>query len=327
MNISTALTLPVTYSLVSSKALQEELLPLYKFSGESIVIFLYQGIHDTYLIQGPLSKYILRIYRAGWKTFGQVEAELHLLQVLKDQGISVSYPIADTQDIFIHRINSPEGERYAVVFSYAQGEKLTSLNSNQACSFGKLMASIHLTTQGRQIGNLQRDYSVSSILEGTLEAIQTVLPTCCEAHKKLTTVCEVLTKKLSPEVLEELKLGICHGDPHYENICIEPATGKVSIYDFDFSGNGYLLYDVGSFCFYERNSKENIESFLKGYNQVMPLTKTERALVPYFTILMRLFHVGARSKNADGIKNPLWFPGEIAEKINDIEKEVRRLSD
>jgi Ser/Thr protein kinase RdoA (MazF antagonist) len=123
-----------------------------------------------------------------------------------------------------------------------------------------------------------------------------------------------------------LKAGICHGDPHHENLFIEPTTGQVTMFDFDFSGNGYLLYDLGCFCFYERQRKPNTEAFLDGYSQVMPLTRTERELVPCFTVLMRLFHLGARSRNADGIKNPLWPPDEIAAKIDDIEQEARGLT-
>jgi hypothetical protein len=40
---------------------------------------------------------------------------------------------------------------------------------------------------------------------------------------------------------------------------------------------------------------------------------------------VRLFHLGARSQHADGIKTPLWPPAEIVAKIDDIEKEARRL--
>ncbi len=98
------------------------------------------------------------------------------------------------------------------------------------------------------------------------------------------------------------------------------------MFDFDFAGNGCLLYDLGSFCFYERGREENIAAFLAGYARVMPLSPAELALVPCFTVLMRLFHLGARSQNADGLKNPLWPPGEIAAKIADIEKEARGLT-
>jgi Ser/Thr protein kinase RdoA (MazF antagonist) len=150
---------------------------------------------------------------------------------------------------------------------------------------------------------LQRDYSVASIFVETRQAIRIVLPAHREAHQQLKRIRGLLARRLTPAVLNTLKTGICHGDPHHENLFIEPDTGKVTMFDFDFSGNGHLLYA-----------------------QAMPLTGAERELVPCFTVLMRLFHLGARSKNADGIKNPLWAPDEIAAKIDDIEKEARGLT-
>jgi Ser/Thr protein kinase RdoA (MazF antagonist) len=321
MNPPAALILPVTYSLVSAPALQGQLLPLYALAKEATVSLLAQGMHDTYLVAGSHEKYILRIYRAGWKTFAQVEAELRVLRLLQAQGLPIAYPVADAQGRMVHRIASPEGERYAVLFAHAEGEKIQVLTPAQAALFGKYVGQMHAITGGRQDGQLQRDYSVSRILEGTRQDIRTVLPAQREAHQQLERIFGRLNAQLTPAVLKTLKAGICHGDPHHENLFIEPAAGKVTMFDFDFSGNGFLLYDLGCFCFYERQRQPNVEAFLEGYAQAMPLTRTERELVPCFTVLMRLFHLGARSRNADGIKNPLWAPGEIAAKIDDIEKE------
>lgn len=325
MPMHPAFALPVSYSLVSSQALQRELLPLYFHPQEAKAHFIYQGMHDTYLIQGPVAKFIFRIYRVGWKTFRQVEAELQLLLLLQNQGLSVAYPIADQSGVYIHRITCPEGERYGVLFAYASGEKLPSLTPELAYQFGKYMADLHLITRGRQMEHLQRDYTPGSILAATLRAVKTVLPDNEEVHRTLERVNGALTSKLTPAVLQELTWGICHGDPHHENVFVEPVTHTVTMFDFDFSGNGFLLYDVGSFCFYERHRESNIASFLKGYTQTMPLTRTELEAVPFFTVLVRLFHLGARSTNADGIRNSLWFPEEIAGRVNDIEKEVFRL--
>jgi Ser/Thr protein kinase RdoA (MazF antagonist) len=325
MKTPAALVMPVTYSLVSARALQEQFLPLYGLPAGTTVLLLAQGMHDTYLVAAPAAKYILRIYRAGWKTFAQVEAELAVLRLLQAQGLPVAYPVADARGTFVHRLAGPEGERHAVLFAYAAGEKLQALTPAQAVLFGRYVGQMHVLTQGRQEAGLGRDYSVGRILAETRRAIRAVLPAHREAHRQLDRIGELLDGRLTPAVLNPLKTGICHGDPHHENLFIEPATGQVTMFDFDFSGNGSLLYDLGCFCFYERHRQANIEAFLEGYAGAMPLTGTERELVPCFTVLMRLFHLGARSRNADGLKNPLWPPDEIAAKIADIEKEARGL--
>ena len=326
MNPPAVLVMPVTYSLVSAPALEEQLLPLYALPAGSAVSLLAQGMHDTYLVAAPAAKYVLRIYRAGWKTLTQVEAELAVLRSLKAQGLPVAYPVADARGTSVHRLAAPEGARQAVLFAYAEGEKLPALTPAQAALFGQCVGQMHAITQGRRDDDLGRDYSPGRIVEETRRAIRAVLPAHPEAHRQLERIGGLLDERLTPAVLDTLKTGICHGDPHHENIFIEPATGQVTMFDFDFSGNGHLLYDLGCFCFYERQRQSNIDAFLEGYARAMPLTRTERELVPCFTVLMRLFHLGARSKNADGIKNPLWFPGEIAAKINDIEKAARGLT-
>lgn len=317
------LKLPVEYALISSKALQKNLLPFYKFPGESIVILIHQGFHDTYLIKNQSANFILRIYKSGWKTFEQVNAELDLLLLLKTKGIAISYPLEDENRDLIHKIQSPEGERFAVIFSYASGQMVSSLNLDQATVFGKQLAEIHLVTANRKIQNLHRLYTVDNILESTLSSIRIVLSDNRNAYEKLEGVCMVLKNKLPESALSNLRAGICHGDPHHENVFIEPSSNKLTFFDFDFSGNGFLLYDLGCFSYYERNNQENIKAFLEGYESVVTLNKTERELLPEFRVLMRLFHLGARSRNADGVKNPLWFPEEIAKKIDEIEKDVQ----
>jgi Ser/Thr protein kinase RdoA (MazF antagonist) len=326
MKTPAALVMPVTYSLVSARALQEQFLPLYALPAGTTVSLLAQGMHDTYLVTAPAAKSILRIYRAGWKTFAQVEAELAVLLSLQAQGLPVAYPIADARGTFVHRFTGPEGERYAVLFAYAEGEQIHALTPAQAVLFGRYLGQMHVLTQGRREVALGREYSAGRILEETRRAIHAVLPAHREAQGQLERIGELLDGRLTPAVLNALKTGICHGDPHHENLFIEPATGRVTMFDFDFSGNGPLLYDLGCFCFYERPRQANIAAFLEGYAGAMPLNGAERELVPCFTVLMRLFHLGARSQNADGLKNPLWPPGEIAAKIADIEKEARGLT-
>jgi Ser/Thr protein kinase RdoA (MazF antagonist) len=176
MNPPAPLVLPVSYSLVSSPALQGQLLPRYALAKGATVSLLAQGMHDTYLVAAPAAKHILRIYRAGWKTFAGVEAELRVLRLLQAQGLPVAYPVADAHGTSIHRIAGPEGERYAVLFAHAEGEKIGALTPAQAGLFGKYVGQMHAITRRRHDGALGRDYSVGSILEGTRRAVRAVLP-------------------------------------------------------------------------------------------------------------------------------------------------------
>src|SRR5688500_15844633 len=126
--METILKFPVTYSLVSSKAIEAELIPLYNLPRSSKVLFIHQGINDTYLITASEAKFILRIYRAHWKTIDEVSAELDLLLLLNNNGLSVSTPLPDKSGNLIQLIDCHEGIRFAVIFCHAPGEGISSLN-------------------------------------------------------------------------------------------------------------------------------------------------------------------------------------------------------
>jgi Ser/Thr protein kinase RdoA (MazF antagonist) len=316
--------LPVEYSVVSSLALQQQLGLIYEFPSGSKISFLYQGLHDTYLISNGSIHLILRIYRKGWKTVESIKAELDILLDLKQKGIDVSVPYKDRNGLYVQELICPEGIRYAVVFMYAPGIKIKRLREDTAELFGKKLAALHVATIDMNHEGLQRNYYLGNVFNNTMEGISSVFTdaSILESVRQLYFKMDSFFDSVDTD---QLKIGICHGDPHFENAHFKVESGKVSFFDFDFCGNGYLLYDVGSFCHYEKDNQENVKAFFKGYNQVLPLNADEQRVIPFFTSLMKIFHLGARVKNADGIKNPLWQKPEVVMKIQEIEKEVNEL--
>jgi Ser/Thr protein kinase RdoA (MazF antagonist) len=86
-----------------------------------------------------------------------------------------------------------------------------------------------------------------------------------------------------------------------------------------------LTYDLGCFSRYERNSPINKVSFLNGYEKVRPLNQIEKTLLPYFEVLMRVFHLGARAINADGVRNSKWLMSDMEETIRDIDMQLSKI--
>jgi Ser/Thr protein kinase RdoA (MazF antagonist) len=317
--------LPVEYSVVSSTSLQQELSLIYEFPSGSKVTFLHQGIHDTYLVSNGSIHLILRIYRAGWKSVENVKAELEVLLDLKQRGIDVAVPYKDRDGLYVQELLFPEGPRYAVVFMYAPGIKLRQLNAESAELFGKKLAALHMASIDMEYPGLQRNYYLANVFHNTMENISTVF-TELKMIESLKALYFKMDTVFNAVDIDQLKVGICHGDPHFENAHFKLESGKVAFYDFDFCGNGYLLYDVGSFCHHERSNEQNIMAFLNGYNQVLPLNSTESKMIPFFTALMKIFHLGTRAKNADGNRNPVWPSSEIRSKLAEIEKDVNQLA-
>ncbi|MEM9830874.1 MAG: phosphotransferase [Bacteroidota bacterium] len=314
--------LAVEYSLISSLSLNPILTEIYGLPEKFKVEYLHQGFSDTYLITTEASKYILRIYRHNWKSLDDIHGEIDLLLLLKNAHIPVSYPITNSKGNFVIELNCPEGIRYTVLFSYAAGESIPSLNSETARLFGEHLGRLHNVTEKREDKRLSKRYTYSEIFDATYKFLKLRLGDSSDILQKVTGVEQKLAKKMDVGSLELLPKGICHGDPHYENAFLEKSSKKMMLFDFDFCGYGYLHYDLGSFLHYERTSEQNRVKFLEGYEQIRPLTVEEKKLIPYFEILMRVFHLGARANHADGIKNPLWPKSEIDKTLDDINHQL-----
>ena len=89
---------------------------------------MYRGLNDNYLVKDPRTKYILRVYRHNWRDLRDIQAETELIQFLRAEGVGVSYPVPDRTGVMIQEIGAPEGLRYAVLFSYAEGQPAASAN-------------------------------------------------------------------------------------------------------------------------------------------------------------------------------------------------------
>ena len=190
--------------------------------------------------------------------------------------------------------------------------------------YGQKLASLHLVSAGMTHEGLQRSYYLENVFDSAMESLSSVMP-----DRRMIEMLRLMYLRMD-EVLdsydrEQLRTGVCHGDAHFENAHFKMESGRVTFFDFDFTGNGYLMYDIGSFCHYERANEANINAFLLGYDKVVALSEAERKLIPFFSVLMRIFHLGARVRNADGNKNPLWPKAEVESGLKEIEAAIKAL--
>lgn len=164
---------PVTNSNLSATHLVVYLRTYYAFSANANCTLIKAGINDTYLITDEDTKFVLRVYSYNWRTRTEIEEELELLNLLKGQGISVSYPVADKHKNYIHTLNAPEGDRFAVLFSYAPGEKVQVVSKEAHFQVGQLMAKLHQVTLNKQLERVS--YSAEVLLVDSLKEIAAFL--------------------------------------------------------------------------------------------------------------------------------------------------------
>jgi Ser/Thr protein kinase RdoA (MazF antagonist) len=160
---------PVTNSNLSAKHLGLFIQEKYSLSKDLECKLIKAGINDTYLITDNLNRFIFRVYSLNWRTQAEINEEIKLLKELKSNDISVSYPLQDKENNCIQILNAPEGDRFAVLFTYASGEKLHIISGETHFHIGQLMARLHSVTNNMK---LNRDaYSFEIILVDSLKQV------------------------------------------------------------------------------------------------------------------------------------------------------------
>lgn len=312
---------PIEYSSLSTQALLELVCKKYSFLNSASITFIKRGFNDTYLIQSGTDKYILRVYKHNWRSLESIESELKFLNHLKDGGISVSFPIADNQKQFIHSIDAPEGIRYAVLFSYAEGEQVRKLTIEQAELLGIQTGKIHSLSQNKNFGTPAHNYDIDYQFEKTLSTLKLILVDHPNEYNYIIQLNGYFTELFSDIDKTQLATGVCHGDLQAENFHLN-SKNKLTFFDFDFFGDGYLIYDIGVFIWYDHKNKpkEIVDAFLKGYQSQRKLSEKEIELLPYFSTLRALFQMTLYCQISDGKQLPLWPAQHVADFIKKVEK-------
>jgi len=295
---------PVQYSTLSPDALLEKILPQYfapEDRQELNCSYLYRGLNDNYLVWDSHSKYILRVYRHNWRDLQDIEAEMALIQHLKSEGVSVSFPVADAHGAIIQEINAPEGLRCAVLFSYAEGSSpISKMTVRQSRITGRELAGMHRITINKRLGNDRCRLDVTALLYESFMAIRPFLEGRDEDLRDLDDVITKVAEKFERISLSELPYGICHGDFYPSNYHIS-QNNRITIFDFDACCCNWLVMDVAAYCFavtqFYKNAGKLNEAFIKGYQEIRPLTKLEIDLIPYFGAVNRIWVLSTQCSN------------------------------
>ena len=312
---------PVEYSSLSANALLRLVIEKYSLSPTAGITFLKRGFNDTYLIKTDKNKYILRVYKHNWRSPQSIKSEIDLLNYLSKNDVPVSVPVIDRSGNYMQALQAPEGPRNAVLFTYASGNPVKKLNAAQAFSLGRSTGKIHALTHNKMYDGVAFNYNIAEQFGSIISTLQPLLADHPQQFDYLLKLKADFEETFMDMNESEMPKGICHGDLQAENFHINTA-GNITFFDFDFFGNGYLVYDIGVFIWYDHKNKpkEIIDEFLKGYQTQRSLTATELRLLPYFSTLRALFQMTLFCRISDGKQLPLWPVQQVADFIGKVEK-------
>lgn len=86
---------PAINSTLSPHALGQLIQQKYGLSNKTECKIFRLAMNHLYIIHDGEEQYVFRVYTCGWRTRLEIEEELRLLNLLKEAGRPVAFPIAD----------------------------------------------------------------------------------------------------------------------------------------------------------------------------------------------------------------------------------------
>lgn len=192
------------------------------------------------------------------------------------------------------RILHYHGETPSMVMSFCAGRKETSdtISLSQMESLGEACALMHLAFSRLPLTEVrgfppENKKMLSSLWENYQTRRQNLTTHEPDGYRQALLAQEPILRELSPDFFLELPMGIAHEDFTPDNLLF--CEKEVSaIIDFDRNQYSFVWHDVGrallSFALEERLpgipeqlNRDKIHAFLRGYNQVLPLTMKDVA--------------------------------------------------
>lgn len=296
-------TFPVTASTLSQKELGEFIREKYYLNDNFDCKLFRTGINHTYFMSDSCTKYVVRVYCHQWRTKIEIAQELTLLQTLRKNNLPVSFPIPDGEGNFIQEINAPEGLRYVVLFSFAEGEKMRFMTHKTCGAIGTVMAQIHNITENKKIERPTYDSDI--LLNKAYKHLNLYFSEDLSEMKYLREITSTISKKFDKSDWLENQKGIVHLDIWYDNMAVNKED-EITVFDFDNCGNGLLILDIAYFCkqlFFieaDKNQYESkVESFLNGYFKERNLSEKELSLIPEAGASIFVFYLGIQAQRFD----------------------------
>lgn len=316
---------PVTNSNLSATHLGLFLQERYSFSKETKCRFIRAGINDTYLVTDSLNKFVFRVYSLNWRTYTEIGEEIKLLNELRQNNISVSYPLPDKENNFIQILDAPEGDRFAVLFTYAEGQKLHLLSAETHYQIGQLMAQLHNVTTNMKLKRV--NYTPEVILIDSLMEVSKFLPAGTGEMDFMQSAQKYLLQEIENADTAQLRHGVVHLDIWFDNLNITDEK-KVTIFDFDFCGNGWLCLDLAYYVLQLHNIEKydpkdyqpKVDNFIKGYESITQISAEEKRLIPALGVSLYFFYLGVQCKRYDNWSNSFLSENYLKRFINGLVK-------
>ena len=317
-------TFPAQYSTLSAAALKPYIGAAYNLNLLTCR-YLLRGVSDTYVLEGATDKYILKIYREQHRSLEEIQGEVQLLNLLKEQGASVAYPLKDIFNGQIQKFDAAEGTRYGVLFSYAEGKPVLDLNDEQLKTVGRQMAAVHNITSIAELKYPRRAYTFETTLIQPIKVLEPAFEELPDEYAYLQDIATRVIEKLESFNLAAFSYGYCQYDFLPKNFHFS-ENGRLTFFDFDFAGQGYLANDLMSFFVHffmhmftgkltDEEADRMYKVFIAAYGEVRPVSDEEIEAIPYLGVGFWIFYLGFQYEHFDDWSNQFFGPKFVKDRV------------
>jgi Ser/Thr protein kinase RdoA (MazF antagonist) len=236
--------------------------------------------NDVYRVQTGEQIFALKIYGPKWRRDSEILFEIDLLDYLARNDIRVATSIRDRRGAALQHVMTADGDRQAVLFGFAEGEKAVMPASIDLYhAEGKAAAALHNAADGFQSRHDRHPLSLTYLIGRPLALVES-LPVSTTIKRDLTKCAEGIRSGVEECVDAGLDWGICHGDLTYDNFHLT-AEGETIWFDFDSGGFGWRAIDLQGWVTSAPEYFDRWCAFLTGYAEVRPLRAQDVAAAPY----------------------------------------------
>ena len=288
---------PVSYSTLSINALAARLETDYELGAVTACRLLHRGLNDSYLVEAPRGRHVLRVYRAGWRTADEIAYEIAVLEHLGRKGVAVALPVRRRNGAVVDWLPAPEGSRAAVLFTHAPGRELNG-SVEDSRRYGRAVAAVHAATDDFKPGLHRFALDLDHLLAEPMAAIRPFLRHRPVDLDTIETLTATVRRRLEALPMGAMDRGFCHGDFHGDNAHIDDTA--VTLFDFDCCGPGWRAYDIAVFRWRwgdDEAGDGRWAAFLEGYRSLRPIGETDLAAVPPFVVARAIWLRGLHAAN------------------------------
>jgi Ser/Thr protein kinase RdoA (MazF antagonist) len=252
--------------------------------------------NEVHALDLPTGRVALRLHRPGYQDEIAIRSELWWCAALAEAGVPVARPIPTRDGDLLHRL--PSG-RLASAVGWIDGVSLRaeigsdSLRAARYLALGRLLAQMHAATDRLDLpGWFSRPHwDIPGLVgEAPFWGRFWEHPSASEGQRALLRDARDELRAELPRLGAGADFGPIHADVLRENILVN--DGSLSLIDFDDSGIGFRLYDLGTAllpCLTDPAYPALRAALISGYSETRPC---DPRLVDLLTLARALASVG-----------------------------------